>query len=374
MIYYWHMARTGKIIMLFVFGGILLGSFGAFGYLFLSYCRGDDPNNEDAFLVRAVAAEKADEPPRAAEFRQRLCLLNPFVEEYKEKYVRALVRCRDFATLASLTNGENAVKVEFTPEEVRFEKMLADGLRLVEAGSNTAACAVFAAATNLNYYAATPFLIDGELRAGRLDLAFGISRAYLRKFMDWHLLLQTAELAALAGRADLVEAFRDEPRVLSNRAAIIFGYYCDALVAWVNRDVETMKQALLTSGDIKTPIARMMALEVACAGHDATEVESCYLAVRNVWDFMDFRLRAKYAVKRFVGSHFPSGLPIAALGRLSDLVQEDAWDDLELCRVSLLAKVSARTLTPQDLERAERIFPQDRGIGRIRREYERVRR
>ena len=366
------MTRKFKITVLATVGGVLALSFVAFLALFLNYCRQDDPNNEDDLVQRAEAAERADDPPKATHFRHRLVQLNPFDEGHREKYVRSLVRMRDFARLTALTNS-GVGKVELTASEAELERLIRRGSELVLGGSNAEARVAFEAATNLNYYAAAPFLIDVEARLGRVGVAYRDARAYLTRFCEPFMLFRAAEWGAAMGRADLIDEVASLGGKLPTRPVNVLSYYCEALKAWIGGDMSALKSALSAiPNEVKTAMGRMMALELACSGDDADAVETRFRELRERLPYLDFDLRGRVAVKRFVSAHFPSRLPIDRLGRLAELAQENAEADVDMTRVSLMAKLAAKTLDPFELDRAVRLFPNDRGIRLLKEEYERT--
>ena len=55
-----------KTIVFIVIGLILVLTFSLFAVLLVKFRRGADPNNEDAVLAEAKAAEERDDPPAAA--------------------------------------------------------------------------------------------------------------------------------------------------------------------------------------------------------------------------------------------------------------------------------------------------------------------
>ena len=363
----------GKKVALIAIGSALALSFVVFGILFVRYDRGGDPNNEDAILARAEEATAEDNPPLAGRYWKRLVDLNPFNKEYVRHYYHALVRLRDFNELAAYTN-DMPPTVEFTADEKKLDALLAQGVELEMAGSNALAVASYVDATNLNYYAAAPFLIDCQVRIGNIGGALSAARAYIKRFPYPAMAMRTAEWCALADRPDLVEETR-KAISSSSYAGISLGNYCDALLAWMKKDKEALAKALEDIGadTIKTPVFRMMVLESAADGDDPTRVVIAYqrlAATPRLFDF--FPARGQAAVKRFVAAHFPHKLPIAELGRLADLVLEDGHQDIELLRVSLLAKLESDTLSEYTLSRAEERYPDDKGLKVIREGYERA--
>ena len=367
------MTRRAKIILLSMVGGVLALSIIAFLVLLVSFGRNGDQNNEDAALAWAEAAVKADDPPRAVGLFRRLVSLNPFKEEYRQKYVHALIRMRDYDRLTFFTNNTPCTIV-LTADEKRIEDSLARGWALEAAGSNEQAAVVFESATNLNYFAVTPFLIDCHMRRRRPDQALEASLQYLRRFHDPRLMVQTAEWAALAHRLDLIAAVRDLSAQLLDRSGILVGYYCDALQAWAeNRNLELVPLMKAVGKEIRTPLSRVLALEVACEGDDSWVVETCFreaTAPAGLFS-QDFARRSRRAVKYYLANHFPDKLPIAQMGRLADLISDEREPDVDLCRVSLLAKASEGILTAHEVEQSVKRFPKDRGIALIRETYER---
>ncbi len=366
------MTRGKKIAVLAVIGSVLALSVIAFVVLFCKYGRHEDPNNEDVILRRAEAAEREDNPPLAAFHRRRLTQLNPFNEEYREKYVRALVRVRDFDRLQALTNS-TVTRFALTADEAKLERLMRHGSLMVLLGSNNEARIAFTQATNLNYYAAAPRMIDTQARLGRIDVAYVSARRYLERFPNPRMLILSAEWAACMNEPDLIDALVPIAGRLAERPAIVFTYYCTALKAWCKRDMKALKETLgAIPSEVTTPVGCMMALEVASVGDDPGLVESAYREVRKRLPFLDFDNRGNVMVKRFVAAHFPDKLPIEKLGKLADLVQgeADAEPDVELTRVSLLAKFAAKTLDPFELDKAVRLFPKDKGIQLLKAEYE----
>jgi len=364
------MTRGKKIAVLAVIGSVLALSVIAFVVLFFKYGRHEDPNNEDTVLRKAQEAERLDNPPVAVFHRRRLTQLNPFNDEYREKYVRALVRVRDFERLQALTNS-TVTKFALTPDEAKFERLIREGSLMVLMGSNNEARVAFTQATNLNYYAAAPMMIDAQARLGRIDVAYNNARRYLDRFPDSRMMIYAAEWAACMNEPDLVDAIVPYSRKMPERLSMVFSYYCTALKSWCKRDMKTLKEALAAiPGEIMTPVGCMMALESACAGDDPGLVESTYREVRKRLPHLDFGYRAHVMVKGFIAAHFPDKLPIEKLGKVADLVQESSPPDVELIRVSLLAKMASKTLDPFELDKAVRLFPKDKGIQLLKAEYE----
>ncbi len=362
------MKVSAKSIVLITIGSVLTLSIVIFGVLLLKANRKGDFNNEDALLKLARAAVGRDDPPAAALYFHRLTKLNPFNDGYQDAYFHALVRMRDFRTLDAYTNA-HPVKVSVSAEAVELEKLIAEGRGHLAQGSNDLAVAVFEQATNLNYFAATPELVDGELRRGRFAEALDILRAYSGRFKEPRLFVQGAELSALARRPDLIGEFASRFPA-SGRPSVAFGLYCDALAAWVRGDLlESDVYLRQIKGEVVTPFAKLIALEVSCAGHDPDRVNLAWIDFLPDAEFLDFRYRGEIAVKAFVAAHFPDKAPIGALGTLADEVLKSGARDVELTRVSLLAKFAAKTLLPRHLEVAEASFPADRGIRLIREAY-----
>lgn len=366
------MAFTGKKLALTAIGSALALSFVVFGVLFIRYDRGGDPNNEDKIRNLARKAEAEDNPPLAAHCWQRLLALNPFEKEYKRKLYHALVRMRDFNALAAYTN-DMPVATELTANEKSVEKLLFEGLTLENAQSNELAMACYIQATNLNYFAAAPFLIDCHERMGEFGAALSTARPYLKRFPSPLLALRTAEWCALADRPDLIEETRQTIPVESGISGITLGYYCDALIAWLKDDKASLATTieLIGSDTIKTPVFCLMVLESAANGDDPTRVTIAYqrlAAAPRLFDF--YPTRGQAAVKRFVATHFPDKLPIEKLGHLADMVLEDGHQDIEFLRVSLLAQLASDTLSEDTLAHAEARYPGDKGLKMIRDGYD----
>lgn len=370
------MASLRKKIALTAIGSAIALSFVVFAVLLFRYDRGDDPNNEDEILARAMQAEADDNPPLAAQCWRKLVLLNPLNEEYVRRYYHSLVRLRDFKTLAEYTNN-SPVKVELTEDERKFEQLIVHGIELEAVNSNDLAVACFIEATNLNYYAAVPYLIDGEVRRGAIGEALDDAREYIRKFPRPTMVLHTVEWYALADRPDLIDETR---QMLAGADAgydeILIDYYCAALSAWIKGDNTTLAATLHKIGydTVKTPVARMMAVESAANGNDPKLLVEAFHALISSPPMFDFHERGRRAVKRFVAAHFPDKLPIRELGKLADLaISSSGGDDLELLRVSLLSKQADGTLHDFMISHAEHLYPDDNGIKAIRQEYERAR-
>ena len=359
---------------LYAIGGAIALSLVFFVVLFVRYDRGEDPNNEDEILALAMQAEEQDNPPLAAHCWRKLVLLNPLNEEYVRRYYHSLVRLRDFKTLADYTNN-TPVKVALTAEEEKLEELIGHGIELEAVNSNDLAVACFMEATNLNYFAAAPYLIDGEVRRGAIVAALDEAREYIRKFPRPTMVLHTVEWFALADRPDLI----DETRQMLAKSdggydEILIDYYCSALSAWIKGDSATLEATLHKIGldTVKTPVARIMAVESAAAGHDPKMLAMAFHSLISSPPMFDFHERGRRAVKRFVADHFPDKLPIHELGKLADLAISAGGDDLELLRVSLLSKQADGTLHDFMISHAEHLYPDDNGIKTIREEHERA--
>lgn len=367
------MTFTRKKIVLTAIGSVVALSFVVFAVLFVKYDRAADRNNEDAILAYAQRAEAEDNPPLAAWCWRRLTALNPFKAEYADRYCHALVRMRNFRMLATYTNDHPA-SVVLTDGEKEVERLLARGVELEAAFSNELAAVCYAKATNLNYYASVPFLIDCEARIGRIGAALDAARAYIKRFPDPTMALHTAEWCALAARPDLVDETRRAVPATSGYSGLVFGYYCDALNAWIKGDKASLAVALkeIDAGAFNTPVARLMALESAADGDNPSRVQAAYWKLAKCQRLFDFPERGKAAVKRFIAAHFPSGLPIVELGRLADMVLDGGHADVELLRISLLVRLETGRLGIGALDEAELLYPGDKGLKKIREGYERA--
>ena len=365
-----------KTIVFIVVGGILVLTFSLFAVLLVKFHRGADPNNEDAVLAEARAAEERDDPPAAVGAYRRLTKLNPFNEEYARAYVHALRRMRAFNVLTDYTNS-HPITVELTEGERRTEELIERSAYMASLGSNAVSVAALTEATNLNYYAATPLLVASYVRIARPDRALDAARPYIRRFPRPMLLVSVAEWCTLAKRTDLLAEIRAAVPKGSGHFQLVFAYYCDALEAWDKSDTAALVKAMNAVGtDISTPLARLLKLEAVSSEDDADRVEKAY---RDLTDapLHDFPLRGKLAVKRFVAAHFPNKefpdrkYSIVALGRLADLVMEDGTVDLELLRVSLFAKIANNSLTEFEVDKVQKKYPNDKGIQIICEQYRR---
>ena len=363
-----------KKLVLAAIGSAIALSFAFFAILFVWYDRGGDPNNEDEILALAKQAVEEDNPPLAAECWRRLTMLNPFNKEYSRRYCHSLLRLRDFETFSAYTNSTSA-SVEFTEEEKQIEHLIAQGIELVAAGSNELAVACFMDATNLNYFAAAPYLIDAEARRGDIVAALDDAREYIKRFPRPAMVQHTMEWLALADRIDLIEDARRN-LLSANRSfnSLVLDYYCAALIAWVQGDKDALFRALGKVGNnvVDTPVLKIMALESAADGNDPIRVAELFHDLFTFPPLFDFQERGRRAVKRFVAMHFPDKLPIAELGRLANLVLNNGGEDVEMRRVSLLARLVEGTLQDYMIAYAEQLYPDDKGIKAIREEYERA--
>lgn len=364
------MAFDKKKIALTVIGGALAFSFVVFIVLFAKYDRGGDPNNEDALLALAQKAEDRDDPPAAADYWGRLVSLNPFKEEYKQNHFHALLRCRNFGGLMAYTNTM-PLATSLTPEERHFEDLLTDIGKHIATGALDRARADLLEATNINYFAATPLLVDLEVRQGRVPAALMTVRPYIKRFPIPRLLVFAAEWCALIPRVDLIPEIRAACPANTRFSSVAFNYYCDAIEAWVKGDTNTLANAksLKTDDYFRTPLSKLIRVEAAALGDDPKRVEIAYKELRYEEPFLDFHARGRRAVKNFIASHFPDKLPILQLGELADLALSYGEPDVDLLRVSLLAKFANDTLLEVNLAEAEQRFPTDKGIGLIRKWY-----
>lgn len=361
-------------MVLSTFGGAIALSFAVFAILFFRYDRAGDENNEDEILALAAKAENDANPLLAVRYWRQLTALDPFNQDYARRYCRALLNACDFATLQDYTNRLDFA-VEFSHDEQEFAQTISKGLEMVAAYSNDTALALFESTTGEHYYAATPYLIDCEIRAGRYADAIDAARAYIRRFPRNSIVLHTAEWCALADRPDLVEETRNAIPLESGYEWIVLDCYCIALEAWMKGDWKTLADSLgkIGRGVIDTPVFRLVTLESAAMGHDPSMVETAYRDLYVIPQVFDFHERGNAAVKHFIAEHFPDKLPLERLGRLADLVLRDGHDDIELLRIALLAQLESGTLTERNLSLAEHRFPGDKGLKTIREAYDKSR-
>ncbi|MCQ2390315.1 MAG: hypothetical protein MJ240_02725 [Kiritimatiellae bacterium] len=358
-----------KLALLLITGAVLLASFTTFTVLLLVYNRGEDVNNEDAVRASAERACREGNHPAAVKLYRRLISLNPFEQRYQAEYQHALVRVRDFETLASTTNS-GAVAFAFTKDELACEALIKKGVDLARAGSNTLAVTTFAEATNLNYFAATPFLIQAQLKASRPDQALTLARTYLTRFTSAALIQQTAELSAWAHRTDILEECRARALGTPGRLGIVLAHYCDALSAWQRGDEALLSEAITAlNGEVKSPLARFLALECAANGDDAEAVERAFDEIVNSEE-SDSRLleQARAVVKRYLSEHFPEKITLEHIQRLTNAIYDPQRPDVDILRLSILAKASRGVLLSSELDNALKLFPEDRGLQIIRKQ------
>lgn len=356
-----------RIVILALTGGVLLATLATFAVLFVSYNRGEDTNNEDAMLAFAQAASGEGNHPAAAGAYRRLISLNPFEPKYRVEYAHALVKLRDFKELASVTNKLSEA-FSLTADEQAVETALKRGVSEGIAGSNEQAVATFLSATNFNYFAVTPYLVQAFVKAGRLDLALGTAKTYVKRFPNGFLIQQAAELSALAHRQDLLDEVREAALSLQGRRGIALAHYCDALLAWQKGDAETLAESVaVLNGEVKSPLAQFLALECAANGDSAVAVERA-LDELSQEEKPDSRLMtmARAVVKRFLAEHFPEKITLEHIERLTTAVYDRNRPDVDILRLSLLAKSSRGVLLDSELNEALRLFPDDRGLAVIR--------
>ena len=356
-----------KVALLLILGAVLLASFVTFGILFFVYQRGDDAHNEDTILAQAEEARDRGDPLVSAALYNRLMALNPFEKSYQDAYLHALVSLRDYETLATVTNGSSTVLV-LTEEEKTVEAALNRGVAFANGNSNELAVAEFASVTNLNAFSATPYLIQAQVKAGRPDLALTIALDYTARFPHPHVIQQAAEWAALARRRDLVCEFRARALRVRGRIGLTIARYCDALVAWLDDNDEELSKAVKDlNQDISTPLAKLLVLRHTAHTGTAANVEQAYdAAVEGEPEGSRVVRLARASVKGFLASNFPNKVTLDEILRLTTLINDPKDPDVDILRLSILAKAVRGTLLKQELENALRLFPNDRGLIRIR--------
>lgn len=346
---------------------VLLGTFATFAVLFFSYQRGDDENNEDAICAQAEKAVRDGDPLAAMALYHRLMALNPFESRYENAYLHTLMAARDFETLAAATNGSSTVFAP-TAEETAVEAAIARGVELLNCRSNELAVATFASVTNLNAFSVTPFLVQALASAGQPELGLTVARDYTARFPHPAVLLQALEWSALARRRDLVDECRTRALRIRGRVGLSLARYCDALAAWLDdNDAELSRTIKDLDGEIPTPLARLLLLRHAAQTGTAETVERAYdAAVAGEPANSRVISLARNAVKVFLANHFPNKVTLDEILRLTALINDPENPDVDILRLSILAKHVRGTLLKQELEEALRRFPNDRGLLRIR--------
>ena len=356
-----------KVALLLITGAVLLASFITFGILFFAYQRGDDTHNEDTLLAQAEEARDRGDPLAAAALYNRLMALNPFEKSYQDAYLHSLVGLRDYEALAAATNGSTTV-ITLTEDEKAVEAALDRGVALAGCHSNELAAAAFASVTNLNAFSATPYLIQAHVKAGRPDLALTIALDYTARFPHPHIIRQAAEWAALARRRDLVCECRARALRVRGRTGLTVARYCDALVAWLDDNDEELSRSVKDlNNEISTPLARLLVLRHTAHSGTAANVEQAYdAAVEGEAEDSHVVRLARATVKGFLASRFPSKVTLDEILRLTTLINDPKDPDVDILRLSILAKAVRGTLLNRELEDALRKFPNDRGLQRIR--------
>lgn len=287
-----------------------------FGALAFMTMRTPETTREDELLTQAQNAEVTDDAPFVEECYAALAALAPGNERYRYLHYHALVRVRDFKALAAYTNSL-PVSTEFSPEEWRIEELLAAAWQNAIACSNATAIALYEEATNLNYYAATPYLVTAFMAAGRLDNALDTARAYIRRFPDKSVLVQAADLAALAAQRQILDEVRGGAATGDSAFDSSFRSYCDALDAWIRDDRDAMRRAIgRVSKEIATPTTALLRIEAAI---DKTSLEEACARLLEFPPLLDYRERAASALRNFIAAHFPGDLTSEEAERLAKI-------------------------------------------------------
>lgn len=360
-----------KMTLLLMTGAVLFVSFASFAYLLVAYSRGGDANNEDVIRKQAEKAFQDGDFPTTVNLYRRLIALNPFEKRYQSAYLHALVGVRDFETLAAATNNLSEA-FALTAREEAIEAALTRGSALARAGSNELAVVTFASVTNLNYVAATPFLIQAQAQCGRPDLALTIAQPYIQKFPLPPLVQQAAEWSALAHRQDLLDECRQRALAYPGRPGIVLAHYCDALTAWLADDAARLVESIaVLKGEVDSPLAHFLALEAASAGDDAAAVERAFdKTTEGMASGAPLVIQARAVVKRFLAEHFPQRITLEHIQRLTNAIYDPQRPDVDILRLSILAKASRGVLLESELNEALRLFPNDRGLQIIRRQQQ----
>lgn len=259
---------------------------------------------------------------------------------------------RTMSALAELANSKD--------DFVATESLLALANLQERGGAFAEAEKTLLGAVRRNEYAATPRLVALCERRGDLTRVVELLRVYLKKHPNPDLSVRFAELLAATGRKDEIPAFA-KALPQSDRRFILTGHYIDAILAFLENDMEKLSRILsLTREEVKTAFSLLMAICADAHGKDFSRLEQDVRELLEAPPFLDYRARAKKLLKACVMKSVAEGTKPDSFRNLLRLLPElDGRPDADLLALDLAVRMESGELAENDLAAALRIAPND---------------
>ena len=310
-----------------------------------------DNDNEAAFIMLGEIARKRKIYPEQVYFTHMACRLNPLSSENKEKYIQSLCFARYFDRLENFLTQESALsgkqsqlllyaagrngnigkykapafsggndnslgelafllfkdkKSSRAEKLAALEKMKGRADEFLKQEIIAAETEIHIAAQDydraekgllemykLNEYAFAPALGTFFAYYRSLNKALPVFEKHLATYHDPVVALQAAELYCLVKRTSEIQKIRKHYQGDTGKRAMLLCYYFDALIAFANNDMASLKNLLAPLREsIKTPLAAYMFFCADIQGDDLSQIQASYTELINYQHYLNLQEQA----------------------------------------------------------------------------------
>ena len=351
-----------------------------FGHLFSSLSRKVVLNSEltpkerKLYLISAVMTDRAREAKR---FFETVLDADPEVLRGDD-----LGRLAEYVvTFDNLSDAErkNFIDDGIKSEDpfVRLESILYRATTLAVSGEDAATAlkqkeTLLRQASELNRYAATPFLVDFYYSHLGFGAVIKVAEPYLADIKNVLMAVLYADSCVYSGQPEklkpLIEQFRSLGRKYRTQTA-----YFEALYDFAQGNDEFVKHMMEVGNAAQTPLANLMNLQVALNNDNEEKVVATFETIMTTPSFFDLRERARTAVRLYLGNKLQQNPDIAGDPRIVKLAQLLSGRNIKdplLVRILIADQRDRNLLTRQSLEESLGAFPEDPYLLEVAAEFE----
>lgn len=388
----------------------------------------NDNDNEAAFIMLGEIARKRKIYPEQVYFTHMACRLNPLSSENKEKYIQSLCFARYFDRLENFLTQESSLsekqkqlllyaagrngnigkykepvsrksndssvgelafllfkdkKINNAGKLAALGRMKANADEFLKQEIVAAEAEIHIAAQDydraekslleayrLNEYAFAPALGTFFAYYRSLNKALPVFEKHLATYHDPLVALQVAELYCLVKRTDEIQKIRKHYQSDTGKRAMLFCYYLDALVAFVNNDMASLKDLLAPLREsIKTPLSSYMFFCVDIQGDDLSQICASYTELINQQHYLNLQEQGDNLLSGYLKKNFAKqGAQQEKLLYLAGLLYKRK-PEVFTAKLILLGQKRSNPAGVVLLNDALKRFGDDQGIVKIAIEY-----
>ena len=227
-------------------------------------------------------------------------------------------------------------------------------------------------AVELNWFAATPFLVDFYYSHQKFGSVIGFAEPYLADIENDLLSILYAESCVYSGHPEklkpLIEHFRSLGRKHRTQTA-----YFEALYDFTQGDDDFVRHMMEVGAAAQTGLANLMNLQIALNNDNLENIVRSFEMIMMNSPFPELRERARSAVRHYLGTKIQEKQDLSGdprIIKLAQLVSGRENRDPLLMRILISDQRNRNVLTRQIIEENLGAFPQDSFLLQVAAEFE----